>query len=65
MCQRLNTGESNNFYFGICVGPLSKLSSRSGGIRWGVRSSPCAVYLLQYSAVSGDLHLQYLSGPLP
>ena len=25
MCQRLNTGESNNFYFGIfiCIGPLS------------------------------------------
>ena len=24
MCQRLNTGESNNFYFGIfiCIGPL-------------------------------------------
>ena len=26
MCQRLNTGESNNFYFGIftCIGPLRK-----------------------------------------
>ena len=25
MCQRLNTGESNNFYFGIfiCIGPLT------------------------------------------
>ena len=25
MCQRLNTGESNNFYFGtlICIGPLN------------------------------------------
>ena len=25
MCQRLNTSESNNFYFGIfiCIGPLS------------------------------------------
>ena len=27
MCQRLNTGESNNFYFGIfiCIGPLTLL----------------------------------------
>ena len=27
MCQRLNTGESNNFYFGIfiCIGPLSSI----------------------------------------
>ena len=27
MCQRLNTGESNNFYFGIFIhgGPLSRL----------------------------------------
>ena len=26
MCQRLNTGESYNFYFGIfiCIGPLSR-----------------------------------------
>ena len=25
MCQRLNTGESNNYYFGIfiCIGPLN------------------------------------------
>ena len=25
MCQRLNTGKSNNFYFGvfICIGPLN------------------------------------------
>ena len=25
MCQRLNTGECNNFYFGIfiCIGPLN------------------------------------------
>ena len=32
MCQRLNTGESNNFYFGIfiCIGPLnSAIPSRS------------------------------------
>ena len=26
MCQRLNTGESNNFYFGICIGPLTYLA---------------------------------------
>ena len=29
MCQRLNTGESNNFYFGvfICIGPLRPVST--------------------------------------
>ena len=32
MCQRLNTGERNNFYFGIfiCIGPLSR-EGRGGG----------------------------------
>ena len=30
MCQRLNTGESNNFYFGIfiCIGPLISILIR-------------------------------------
>ena len=34
MCQRLNAGESNNFYFGIfiCIGPLNLPTTDIGSI---------------------------------
>ena len=37
MCQRLNTGESNNFYVGIfiCCGPLRAISESTGSFLYG------------------------------
>ena len=56
MCQRLNTGESNNFYFGIfiCIGPLiehiyainSLMRVNMGDIIFSSRLTPCRVSVL-------------------
>ena len=41
MCQRLNTGESNNFYFGIfiCIGPL--IQESRDNVRGDLLHAPC------------------------
>ena len=43
MCQRLNTGESNNFYFGIfiCIGPLRLYITVFETLVWNVSEVTC------------------------
>ena len=56
MCQRLNTGESNNFYFGIfiCIRPLS-VSQLTFLYRTTLKSGPDfnAVRYMAYSHENG------------
>ena len=51
MCQRLNTGESNNFYFGIfiCIGPLKGISAEFQVIRGFSQKIPAD--LLSYDKI--------------